>query len=202
MREIIGRERLRAVPSPPGIYAMSGRVSPHAEPEVLYVGKSINLRRRLAGYRGIKSGRASPRLVRLAFAVESITWETCADDHEARLRENSLLRLHRPKFVSANTHPESHRYAVLRTGNAFVELDWVSEPCDPGLQRAHWVALNPPKLAQPAPPAVQRQTASAHAASIGLPPKAMPRSSRRCACGYAVISPVLARIWCRGCETA
>jgi hypothetical protein len=161
MREILDKERLRAVPCLPGVYVMSGRVTPHAEPVVLYVGKSINLRRRLASYRSISSDRASARLVRLAYAVESVTWETCADDHEARLRENFLLRLHRPKFNSASTHPESHRFVVLRTGENAVELDWVSEPNSHGecfgafkhaagflaLQRALWVALHPPEAA-------------------------------------------------------
>jgi hypothetical protein len=79
--------------------------------------------RRLASYRGIKSGRVSPRFVRLAFAVESITWETRAEDHQAWLCENSQRLLHQTKFNSANTHPENHRYTMLRTGVAFVELD-------------------------------------------------------------------------------
>jgi hypothetical protein len=159
MREILDRERMRAVPPQPGVYVMTGSVAPHAEPRVLYVGKSINLRRRLASYRSLASNRASRRLVQLAFAVESVTWETCADDHAARLRENQLLRLHRPKFNSANTHPESHWFAALRAGEGFFELARVREPEGAGdffgafkqagafavLLRVLWVALHPPE---------------------------------------------------------
>ncbi len=156
MRELISRERLRRVPSGPGVYLLTGRDPRTAETRVLYVGKSVNLRRRLASYRGIGSDRAPRRLVRLAFTADEVIWEACADDHEARLRENFLLRLHRPKFNSANTHPESHWYAVLKAGEGFVELARRPEPPGEGqcfgafkhldafaaLLRTLWVALN------------------------------------------------------------
>jgi hypothetical protein len=157
LRDVLNRARLREVPSQPGVYLMTGRERPTAEPRVLYVGKSLNLRRRLASYRGIASDRATRRLVRLAFSVDSVTWETCADDHAARLRENILLRLHRPRFNTANTHPEGHWYAVVRAGHAGFELARTREP-EPrsacfgafkqaaafgAVVRALWVALNP-----------------------------------------------------------
>ncbi len=79
---------------------MTGR-----EGRVLYIGQSSNLRARLSSYKNARPDRAPPKVVRLVQAVETITWEECVSPQAARLRENELLRLHRPRFNRLNTWP-------------------------------------------------------------------------------------------------
>jgi excinuclease ABC subunit C len=63
---------------------------------LLYVGKAKSLRQRLSSYR--YPVRASRKTVRLMHAVRRIDWEVCPSEQAACLRENELLRVHRPPF--------------------------------------------------------------------------------------------------------
>jgi hypothetical protein len=51
----------------------------------------------------------------LIHQITSITWEVCGSPKLAQLRENELLRLHKPKFNVANTRPEHYGFLGLKT---------------------------------------------------------------------------------------
>ncbi len=83
-------ERARSLPDAPGVYIMrssSGRV--------LYVGKAISLRRRLASY---FTDRVPSRTKRLLGQVETIEHLQLGSELEALLEESRLIKQHQPHF--------------------------------------------------------------------------------------------------------
>lgn len=115
--ERLGVDFFRRVPTTPGVYFMSDE-----RERVLYIGKAKNLRQRLNSYRYIRPERASRKLVRLVHQVRSVVWETCACADSALLRENQLLRLHKPRFNVLNARPEHYRFIGVRQIGEALEL--------------------------------------------------------------------------------
>ena len=116
LRERLGTDFFRSLPSRPGVYVMSGGLPGGQCDAVLYVGKSVNLRRRLGSYNGVRPGRCSKRIVRLVHSVERIEWEECRDERAALIRENQLIRELRPRFNRANTWPQGYWYVGFKGG--------------------------------------------------------------------------------------
>lgn len=118
----LGKAFFRAVPREPGVYVMTGRNG-----VILYIGQSRNLRQRLACHKNARPDRAPRKVIRLVRAVESIIWEKCDSPKGARLRENELLRLHRPKFNRLNTWPQAYSFIRLEHDEAGWELSRTHE---------------------------------------------------------------------------
>ena len=123
----LGEAFFRAVPRGPGVYVMTGR-----DGLVLYVGQSRNLRQRLASYKNAQPDRVPRKVIRLVRAVESITWETCESAEGARLRENELLRLHRPRLNRLNTWPRAYSFIQLKYDEAALEVGRTQEAATVG----------------------------------------------------------------------
>lgn len=121
--ERLGSEFFQKVPACPGVYLMSGEAG-----TLLYIGQSRNLRVRLNSYKNLNTERASRKIVRLVHQVRSITWERCASPAEALLRENYLLRLHKPKFNVANTRPEHYAFLGVRNSESTLTLRITKTP--------------------------------------------------------------------------
>ena len=118
----------RSVPRKPGVYVMSGKSE-----NVLYVGQSGNLRQRLATYKNCNPHQLSRRIIRLLHQVERITWEICETPRAARLRENELLRLYRPKFNVVNVYPQAYAFIGTRQEGAQMDLWFTRQlPTHPG----------------------------------------------------------------------
>ena len=83
-------ERCRSLPDAPGVYIM--RSSSGA---VLYVGKAISLRKRLASY---FNGGASGKAKRMMGQVETIEHQQAASELEALLEESRLIKYYQPPF--------------------------------------------------------------------------------------------------------
>jgi excinuclease UvrABC nuclease subunit len=122
----------RTVPRAPGVYVMTGKSE-----RVLYIGQSGNLRHRLATYKNCNPNQLSRRIIRMIHLVESISWETCESPLAAHLRENELLRLHRPKFNVMNVYPKAYVFIGLQAGRDELKL-WLTreQTNDPGLYGA------------------------------------------------------------------
>jgi predicted GIY-YIG superfamily endonuclease len=150
-----GADFFRAVPRKPGVYVMSGEGE-----RILYVGQSKNLRARLGSYKNARPDRGPRKIIRLVHAVRTITWEECESVEAARLKENQMLRVFRPKFNVVNTYPKAYRFLGLKRNGARMEF-WIgNEPCFQGkiygafksgcvrayaaLLRAAWAALYQP----------------------------------------------------------
>lgn len=115
--ERLGVDFFRRVPDAPGVYLMADEFE-----RLLYVGKARSLRARLNAYRHVQPERASRKVVRLIHAVRSICYEICACPNSALLRENELLRLHKPRFNVMNTRPEHYLFIGVRESAAAIQL--------------------------------------------------------------------------------
>ena len=121
--ERFGVEFFRTVPPQPGVYIMSGEAG-----RVLYIGQSKNLRHRLGSYKNARPDRAPRKIIRLVHSVRSIVWEPCESAEAARLKENQLLRTHRPKFNVLNTYPKAYGFIGLKVANGQLEFSLENEP--------------------------------------------------------------------------
>ena len=85
-------EKLASLPPVPGVYLMKD-----AEGAVLYVGKAVNLRSRVRSYfnRANDSRAFIPLLEDLVDDLETLL---VANEKEALLLENELIKKHRPRF--------------------------------------------------------------------------------------------------------
>jgi len=90
-KKLLTPEFLKTVSRGPGIYQMIGNR------EVLYVGKAVNLRKRLASYKKYQTGGHSRTAVMLTRAerIETILTTT---EKEALILEASLIKKHRPRY--------------------------------------------------------------------------------------------------------
>lgn len=89
--EPLSKEFLKTVSNGPGVYQMLGKK------EVLYVGKALNLRKRLASYRRHKGSGHSKTAVMLS-KVQRIETILTTTEKEALILEASLIKKHRPRY--------------------------------------------------------------------------------------------------------
>ena len=153
--QLFGDAFFRAAPAAPGVYIMTGKAD-----RVLYVGQSGNLRHRLATYKNCNPNQLPRRIIRLIHQVQSITWEAAPSVRHARLRENELLRLHRPKFNVMNVYPRAYPFigvdatdsqlilqlttdSTART-NLYGAFKGSARPAFSALARSIWTALHQP----------------------------------------------------------
>lgn len=104
------RSFLRTIPSAPGTYRFYD-----ARGAILYVGKSANLRRRVASY-FLEGGERSARVQRLVEALRRIDVEPSGSDLEAVLREAAAIaRSKPPGNVQRRFHARPGRASRLRS---------------------------------------------------------------------------------------
>ena len=109
LKEKFGEHLFGDTPNSPGVYRFFDKNG-----DIIYVGKSKNLRKRLFYYRGIRAGSCSRKEARLLSEISS--WEiTCFEtEKEAILEENRLIRKHRPVYNHANKMVETYYFIHLR----------------------------------------------------------------------------------------
>jgi excinuclease ABC subunit C len=92
----LGDGYLETVPRTPGVYRVLD-----ARGEVVYVGKAVNLRRRLAQYRNATRRKKHRKMREIVKSAATIAFEPCASELEAELREATLIRELRPRWNTA-----------------------------------------------------------------------------------------------------
>ncbi|SDF58746.1 DNA polymerase-3 subunit epsilon [Cellulosimicrobium cellulans] len=107
------------LPDAPGVYLFRGPGD-----EVLYVGTSTSIRRRVRSYftRSEKRGRIT-EMVRIAHAVTPVV---CATPLEAQVRELRLIAEHAPRYNRRSRHPERMTWVRL-TDEAYPRLSLVRD---------------------------------------------------------------------------
>ena len=84
------REAAKQAPASPGVYLWKD-----AEGEILYVGKAISIKDRLASY---FSGRKDAKTRLLVSKAETLEWILTATEYEALLLENNLIKRYTPRY--------------------------------------------------------------------------------------------------------
>lgn len=114
------RTLARDVPSAAGVYLFRG-----ARDEVLYVGTSGDLRRRVRSY--FTAGERRRRVREMVELAERVDTVVCAHALEAGVRELRLIAAHRPRYNRRSRNP--HRaWWVAPTEEAFPRLSVVTAP--------------------------------------------------------------------------
>ena len=108
------------LPEGPGVYLFVGPGE-----EVLYVGTSTHVRRRVRSYfTASEKRRRMVEMIRLATSVRAIP---CATDLEARVRELRMITEHAPRYNQRSKHPERMHWVRL-TAEAHPRLAIVRDP--------------------------------------------------------------------------
>ncbi len=89
----LGDDFLAAVPRAPGVYRVHD-----AAGAVVYVGKAIDLRRRLSQYRNATRRKKHRRMREIVKSAASIAFEECGTELDAELREQALIRELSPRW--------------------------------------------------------------------------------------------------------
>ncbi len=118
--ERLGAEFFKSVPKCPGVYLMFNDAD-----RLLYVGQSSNLRVRLGSYKNANPNHVPRKVLRLVHSVSRIKLEPCETPLAARLRENELLRTHRPRFNRMNVWPKAYWFVGCREERDRLHL-WIT----------------------------------------------------------------------------
>jgi hypothetical protein len=104
-RFAFGPDLLARIPESPGIYLMRDRAG-----EVIYVGKSGNLKRRVRSYFTPRA-LSGPKVARIHELLYSMEFLTCATEIEALLLEIRLIRDFQPPInLQCEVHERARRY--------------------------------------------------------------------------------------------
>ncbi|WP_166848441.1 DEDD exonuclease domain-containing protein [Isoptericola sp. BMS4] len=107
------------LPEGPGVYLFRG-----PKDEVLYVGTSTNIRKRVRSYfTAAEKRRRITEMVRLSHAVTPVV---CATPLEAQVRELRLIAEHAPRYNRRSKHPERRTWVRL-TDEPYPRLSIVRE---------------------------------------------------------------------------
>ncbi|MBC3191281.1 DEDD exonuclease domain-containing protein [Pseudonocardia sp. C8] len=114
------RHLANGVPSAPGVYLFRG-----ARDEVLYVGTSADLYRRVRSY--FTAGERRRRIRDMVAQAERVDTVVCAHALEAAVRELRLIAAHRPRYNRRSRNPD-RSWWVAPTAEAFPRLSVVASP--------------------------------------------------------------------------
>jgi excinuclease ABC subunit C len=107
----IARPETSSIPDAPGAYLFRDR-----DGRVVYVGKAISLRKRVASYWGRP---LHPRTQAMMSAAESVEWMLASGEVDALMLEYNLIKTHRPRFNIRYRDDKSYPYLALTVGETW-----------------------------------------------------------------------------------
>ena len=116
------------LPSAPGVYVFKD-----AQQRPLYVGTSVDIRRRVRSY--FTASEQRTRMAEMVGIAETVTPIVCATPLEAEVRELRLIAEHKPRYNRRSRFPEKSVWVKL-TVEPFPRLSVVKDVRDDGAQYA------------------------------------------------------------------
>ena len=116
------RERLKALPDSPGVYLMRD-----LQARVVYVGKALSLINRVPNY--FHAGSVLPEHIRaMVDRVHEFEVITTANEKEALILENTLIKRYRPRFNIRLRDDKNYLYIKLPVAEDFPRISMVRRP--------------------------------------------------------------------------
>ena len=121
--ELLGPDFLDGVPRAPGVYEWLD-----AAGATVYVGKAVDLRRRLAQYRTATRRKATRKRWEIVRAGTRLRFQACATDLDALLLENELIQRLRPPLNVAGAFAFLYPCIGVRRGAGGLDLVCTTSP--------------------------------------------------------------------------
>ncbi len=102
-------ENLKKLPLSPGVYIHKDKLG-----QVIYVGKAINLRRRVSQYFHLKKD-ADPKVRAMVSHIAEFEYISCATEVEALILENNLIKKYTPKYNILLRDDKTYPYIKVTT---------------------------------------------------------------------------------------
>jgi excinuclease ABC subunit C len=121
------RHQMTQAPDLPGVYLFKD-----AGGSVLYAGKALSLRRRLASYLsalgGAEGGRLPLKVRDMVGKAASLEWIVTTNEVEALLLEHNLIKQHRPPFNIRLRDDKSYPYIMVTMEDEFPRVMFTRQP--------------------------------------------------------------------------
>ncbi|OFW58117.1 MAG: excinuclease ABC subunit C [Actinobacteria bacterium RBG_16_64_13] len=119
--------QIRHAPDLPGVYLYRD-----GSGEVLYVGKALSLRKRLASYlpaiEGGENGRLPAKVNEMVGRSASVEWIVTSNEVEALLLEHNLIKQHRSPFNIRLRDDKSYPYIMITVQDEFPRVMFTRQP--------------------------------------------------------------------------
>jgi excinuclease ABC subunit C len=102
------------LPDAPGVYLFRGEGG-----KILYVGKALSLRKRVASYFGAGAGDGAPKTAALLRSFREVETIVTRTELEALLLENTLIKKHHPRYNVCLRDDKTYPYIKITTGEAW-----------------------------------------------------------------------------------
>ncbi|MBQ8188915.1 MAG: excinuclease ABC subunit UvrC [Lachnospiraceae bacterium] len=109
-------EELKKLPAQPGVYIMHD-----AKDAIIYVGKAINLNRRVHSYFRA-STKKTPKIQKMVSQIDHFEYIVTDSELEALVLENNLIKEHRPKYNTMLKDDKTYPYIKVTMGEAYPRL--------------------------------------------------------------------------------
>ena len=106
---------IKRSPRSPGVYIMKSEKG-----DILYIGKAQNLRERLQSY--LEISRKGNRIKNLISKAISIEWIITANEPDAFILENTLIKLHKPYYNIQLKDDKTYPYIKITTKDRFPRI--------------------------------------------------------------------------------